>query len=134
MEPVSTAIIAALVAGVATGTTKVVEQTAVDAYNALMTVLRKKIGSNSDVIGAVELLEKKPDAETRQAVVTEAIKDAKAHEDADLITAAKNLLAELEKTATGQQTVAKYHVTAENIAQVGNGNYFYGDVRSGGNK
>lgn len=140
MEPVSAAIIAGVVAGVATGTTKVVEQAAVDAYKALMTALGKKSGSNSDVVKAVERLENKPDSEGQKAVVAEEIKAAKVHEDAELIAAAKRLLAELEKTPKGKQAVTNIFVTtARDIAQVGHNNNHIGDnnyfsSRSGDNK
>ena len=140
MDPVSAAIISGLVAGVATDTAKIGKQAAVAAYNTIKTALRKKFGSNSDVIKAVELLEKKPDAEIRQAFVAEEIKAAKVNEDADLITAAKILQDIVDKMQTSQETGKKYHVIAENIAQVGDNNNHVGDNnnyflhRSGGNK
>ena len=146
MEPVSTAIIDGLVAGVASGATKVGEEAAVLAYNAavaayntLKTALHKKFGGNSDVVNAVELLEKKPDSEGQKAVVAEEIKAAKANEDAELITAAEILQAIVDKMQTSQETGKKYYTIAGNIAQVGDNNNHIGDnnyfsSRSGGNK
>ncbi|MCI5156879.1 MAG: hypothetical protein D3906_00260 [Candidatus Electrothrix sp. AUS1_2] len=129
MDTVSIAIIAGLVAGI----TKVGEQAAVDAYKALKAALRKKCGSNSDVVEAVEYLEKKPDAKARQAGVAEEIKAAKVHEDADLIRAAETLLAALNSTPTGQQVVAKYGVNVTNAGVVGENAHVEGGIHFGGN-
>ena len=125
MDTVSIAIIAGLVAGI----TKVGEQAAVDAYKALKAALRKKCGSNSDVVEAVEYLEKKPDAKARQAGVAEEIKAAKVNEYAELITAAETLLAELKKTQTGKETVK--NVIAGNIGIVGDNAHVEGGINFG---
>ncbi|MCI5156951.1 MAG: hypothetical protein D3906_00660 [Candidatus Electrothrix sp. AUS1_2] len=136
MEPVSTAIIAGAIAGVATGAKKVGEQAAVAAYNAagdiykaLTTAIRKKYGSNSEVVKAIERLEKKPDSEGQKAVVVEEIKAAKVYEDAELITAAETLLTELKKIQTGKQAVT--NIT--NAGVVGKNAHVEGGIHFGGN-
>lgn len=133
MDPVSTAIIAGLATGVVTGTAKVGEQVIVDAYNALKTAIRQKFGDNSDVIEAVEHLEKKPDAKTRQTGVAEEIKAAQVDKDPDLIIAAETLLTALNKTPAGQQAIAKYSVSAKNIGVVGDDAHIHGGIHFGDN-
>ncbi|MCI5190932.1 MAG: hypothetical protein D3905_14325 [Candidatus Electrothrix sp. AS4_5] len=121
---ISAAIISGLVSGVATDAAKIGKEAVVDAYKALMTALRKKCGSNSDVIKAVERLEKKPDSEGGKLVVAEEIKAAKVHEDTDLIAAAKKLLAEMEKT---QKNV----IAGGNIGIVGDNAHVEGGINFG---
>ena len=131
MDTISAAIISGLVAGVATDTAKIGKKAAVAAYENLKTALRKKFGDNSDVVEAVERLEKKPDSEGQKAVMAEEIKAAKVHEDEELITAAKKLLAELEKIPTGQQAVPSINVSAERIGVVGHYTHIEGGIQLG---
>lgn len=125
---ISAAIISGLVSGVATDAAKIGKEAVVDAYKALMTALRKKCGSNSDVLEAIEHLKKKPDAKARQAGVTEEIKAAKVHEDHELIAAAEILQAAVDK----MQGVAKYSVKAKNIGVVGDNAHIEGGIHLGG--
>jgi hypothetical protein len=69
MDPITTAIIAALALGVAGGVQEVGKEVVVDAYQALKTTLRQKLGAESEVVDAVEKLEKKPDSEGRRATL-----------------------------------------------------------------
>ncbi|MCI5127248.1 MAG: hypothetical protein D3907_01835 [Candidatus Electrothrix sp. AUS3] len=130
---ISAAIISGLVSGVATDAVKIGKEAVVDAYKALMTALRKKCGSNSDVIKAVERLEKKPNSEGGKLVVAEEIKAAKVHEDTDLIAAAEILQAAVDK----MQGVTKKTINLGDNANVGvMGNYAHveGGIHLGGNK
>ena len=72
MDPITTAIIAAL-ANLSKDVIK-------DGYNALKAALKKKFGSESDLVDAVEGLEKKPDSKARQAMLQEEVAVVKANE------------------------------------------------------
>ena len=118
MDPVSTAIIAGLAAGVAKGVTDVGQKLMVDAYAALKGALQHKFGLDSDLVEAVEHLEKKPEAEGRQTDVADEIKAAQADQDPDVLAAAEALLDALQKSPAGQQALGKFQIQAGQL-QVG---------------
>jgi phage terminase small subunit len=101
MDPVTTAILAAIAAGVP----KVIEQAAADAYDALKAVLRRKFGDQSDVIKATKDLESKPDSAGRQATLHEEVTAAKADQDPEVLAAARALLERIKAQPGGEQFV-----------------------------
>ena len=111
MEPITTALIAAAVAGVA----KMGEQAIVDAYNGLKNLIHRKFGSDSEVAKAVEAVEAKPESEGRKATLAEELKAAKAEEDQELVEAARKLLEQIQAQPGGTQIVQQ--ATGVNIAQ-----------------
>ena len=97
MDIITTAIIAALAA---------LSKDAInDSYNALKSALKKKFGSDSDVVDAVERLEKKPDSKGRQATLQEEIEIAKVIHDAEIVELAQVLLNKLQAQTGGQQII-----------------------------
>jgi len=112
MDPITGAIVAALAAGVAAGTTEVGKKVIVDAYEALKAAIKKNYGPDSDVVEAVDNLEQKPDSQARQAVVAEEIADADLTQDPDLVKLAETLLDALKETSKGQEAVSKYNIQA----------------------
>lgn len=99
MDVITTAIVAALAA---------LSKDAInDSYKALKSALNKKFGSNSDVVDAVESLEKKPDSKGRQATLQEEIKNAKVNDDAEILQLAQNLLHKLQNQPEGQQVITQ---------------------------
>ncbi|HVF59672.1 MAG TPA: hypothetical protein VNJ70_07680 [Thermoanaerobaculia bacterium] len=111
MEPITTALIAAAVAGVA----KMGEQAIADAYSGLKSLIRRKFGSDSEVAKAVEAVEAKPESEGRKATLAEELKAAKAEEDQELVEAARRLLEQIQAQPRGTQIVQQ--ATGVNIAQ-----------------
>jgi hypothetical protein len=108
MDPITLALSAALAAGAAgalKGTADVGERAIVDGYEGLKGLLRRKLGAGGDVVEAVEALEKKPDSEGRKATLQEEIEASKALDDAEILEAAKALLARIEAQPGGSQTV-----------------------------
>jgi hypothetical protein len=118
MDPVSAAIITGLAAGVAGGAAGVGQKLIVDAYDALKAVLQQQFGAGSDVVEAVEHLEKKPEAPARQAGAEEEVKAAQADADPAVVAAAQAVLEALKNTPEGQQALGKYHIEARN-SQIG---------------
>ncbi len=74
MDPITTAIVAALVSDLSKTAIK-------NSYNALKNALKKKFGSESDLIEAVNGLEKKPDSKGRKATLQEEVEIAKVNDD-----------------------------------------------------
>jgi hypothetical protein len=92
MDPVTTAIVAALSAGTIAGLTDTAKTAITDGYNKLKDLLTKMHGENSDVVQAVEKLEAKPDSKARKGVLAEEITIAKAEQDEEIIAAANQIL------------------------------------------
>jgi hypothetical protein len=110
MDPVSAAIIGAVTAGVMSGVTKVGKKVVVDAYETLKTVLRNKFGSESNLVEAVNHLEKNPDAKARQGGVEEEVQALRADQDQDVLATAQALIEALKSTPEGLQAMSKFQV------------------------
>ena len=82
------------------------------AYSELKAVLQRKFGADSDVVEAVEKLEKKPEAQGRRLMLQEELEDAGATKDNELIQAAKVLLAQV-KQETGSGVNVTQTVTGD---------------------
>ena len=94
MDPITTAIITMLTARRANPIAEL--KTTVDAYETLKAALRQKFGPGSDVIEAVEMLEKQPTSDGRQTVLKEEIAAIRADQDLALLTLAQTLLDKLQ--------------------------------------
>lgn len=105
MDPITTAILAAIAAGVVSGTMEVGQQVILDAYNGLKDLLKKKLGAKSKVAKAVKELEANPKSESRKGVLQEEIAAAKADQDADLVKAAQALLKSVKALPGGEQII-----------------------------
>jgi hypothetical protein len=105
MDPVTTAIVAALAAGVASGAPKVVAQAIGDAYNGLKAVLKKKFGENSDMVKAADNLEAKPEGVGRKDQLAEAVKEVKADQDPEILKAAQAVLDQIKAQPGGEQHI-----------------------------
>jgi len=121
MDPITTAIVAALTAGIAgaaSSATEVGKKVIVDAYDALKAALKKKFGDDGDLVEAVEALEKKPESTGRQTTVQEEVAAANVADDPELKQLAQALIEALQSTPEGKKAVGKYVVDARG-AQVG---------------
>ncbi|TCG04924.1 hypothetical protein BZM27_37505 [Paraburkholderia steynii] len=105
MDPVTTAIIAALSAAASGATTEVAQKAILDSYDGLKELLKKKFGTESDVVDAVDKLETKPDSDGRQKVLEEELSAAGAPADADIIRVATALLEQIRTLPGGTQPV-----------------------------
>lgn len=97
MDVITTAIIAALAA--------LSKDAIKDSYNTLKSALKKKFGSNSDIVDAVEGLEKKPDSKGCQTTLQEEIENFKVNDDEEIVQLAQNLLNQLKDEPNGQQII-----------------------------
>ncbi|MCA9997929.1 MAG: hypothetical protein KDE56_19350 [Anaerolineales bacterium] len=87
MDPITTTILAALVAGVTAGVTEVGKKAIVDAYEGVKKVIKTKLGEGSELLKAIMGLEAKPESDGRKAIVEEEVAAAKADQDADILAA-----------------------------------------------
>src|SRR5260370_7954256 len=95
MDPVTTAIVAALAAGAISAATEAGKKAVADAYEALKALLKKKFGHESELVKSVESLETKPDSTARKSLLQEEVTTAKADQDPDILLAAQALLYEV---------------------------------------
>ncbi|MDF2386613.1 hypothetical protein JMG10_34445 [Nostoc ellipsosporum NOK] len=110
MDPITTAIL-----------TAVTNNTIQDGYNALKAALKKKIGDQSDLINAVDTLEKKPNSEGRKATVEEEVEIAKVNDDPKLVQLAQDLLAQIKQQPGGQQIINQTISNVKYAATSGSG-------------
>lgn len=119
MDPITTAIVAALSAGAMSGLTETSKTAITDAYARLKTLLTKKFGGESEVVHAASEVEAKPDSAGRQAMLQEEVAAAKADQDQEVLHAAQALLQLLQASPEGGQHVQT--ATGSYIAQADRG-------------
>lgn len=117
MDPITTAIVAAIAAGAS----KVGEQAIIDAYAQLKELLKKKFGAKSNVVKAVKELEANPKSAARKEVVKEEVVAAKADQDVELLKVAQSLLKTI-KTKPGGEQIIQTITGDQNIQISGDGN------------
>jgi hypothetical protein len=101
MDPITTAIVAALSAGL----TETSKTAIMDAYQKLKSLLVNKFGAKSKVVTAVDDLEVEHDSKGRQLTLQEQIAKVKADQDQELVQAAQVLLRELRSQPGGEQRI-----------------------------
>lgn len=92
MDPITTAIVAALSAGAIGGITDTTKTAINDSYSKLKGLLTKKHGVDSDVVQAIDKLEAKPESSGRRDTLQEEIAAARAEQDDQILAAAKQVL------------------------------------------
>ena len=113
MDPITTAIVAALSAGTISGLTEVSKTATTDAYNTLKALLIKKFGAKSEMAQAIDRLEANPELIGHQETLQEEIVTDNAEQDHEVLAAAKHVLALVHPQ---QAVVSKF--TTQNIAPV----------------
>jgi tetratricopeptide (TPR) repeat protein len=96
MDTIATAIVAALTVQPTNSTGS--QKPALEAYETLKLALRRKYGAGSDVIGALDMLEKQPASTGRQTVLKEELAAGQAEQDPALRALAKSLLDRIKTT------------------------------------
>jgi hypothetical protein len=105
MDPVTTAILAALAAGAIGGVTEMSKTAITDAYQKLKGLLANKFGAKSKVVTAVDDLEEEHDSKGRQLTLQEQLAKVKADQDQELVQAAQVLLREIRSQPGGEQHI-----------------------------
>lgn len=99
MDPITTAVVAALSAGAIGGLTEASKTAITDADTRLKDLLSRKFGTTSEVVQAIEQVEAKPESASRQATLQEEIAAAHAEQDHETLAAAHHLLALIQQQA-----------------------------------
>ncbi|MEG4987658.1 hypothetical protein QUB08_18065 [Microcoleus sp. BR0-C5] len=100
MDPITSAIFLGVAGNLATDALTA-------AYTSLKKALTKKHGQDSDLVEAVNKLEKTPDRDDRKATVEAEVKIAKANDDAELVKLAKDLLNQLKDQSGGVPNITQ---------------------------
>ena len=91
MDPVTTAIMAAIAGGVASGGSKSVEKPVTDACEGLNDILKRKLGSDSDVLVALQRVAAQPEREGHRVTLCEEIQEAPVDEGLEILRTAELL-------------------------------------------
>jgi hypothetical protein len=113
MDPITSAIVAALSEGAVRGLTEASKTAVIDAYQTLKDLLTRKFGASSEVVQAIDHLEAKPESAGRQETLGEEMIAVNAEQDHGILAAARQVLA----LAHSQQTVMS-KFTIQNNAPV----------------
>jgi len=113
MDPITTAIVAALSAGTLSGLTEASKTATTDAYNSLKALLIKKFGAKSEMAQAFDRLEANPELIGHQETLQAEIVTVNAEQDQEVFAAAKHVLALVHPQ---QAVVSKF--TTQNNAPV----------------
>ena len=105
MDPITTAIVATLASGFGGDATAVEKKAKVEAYEALIAILEKKFGIQSEIVNAIEGLEAKPNSTGRKGVLKEEVAAAKADRDPDILQAAQVLLDQIRAKPDGERLI-----------------------------
>ena len=120
MDPITAALVAALLAGAASGLTEAARLAITDGYAGLKALLQRKFGA-PQVEQAVIALEAQPKSEGRKLTLHEELASAKADQDPELVQAAQDLLAKIQSSPSGAQIVQTV-IGDHNIQITGSGN------------
>jgi len=119
MDPVTTAIVLAAAAGIASGSTKVGEAVIVDAYTTLKESLRYKFGTNSKLLEAVNKIEGEPDYAPNKQDVAGRVAQLQADKDPEIVKLAQAVIAKLEAKTTPQGSASVSQKAGDHAIQVG---------------
>ena len=103
MEPISFTAIVAFLGYKAAGET--VSEAVRDAYHALKEKLSSSLGDESEVVEAVDMLERRPDSEARKGVLQEEIHSTAVDQDPEIREIAQSLLNRIESQPGGEQHI-----------------------------
>lgn len=120
MDPITTAIIAAL-ANLSKDVIK-------DSYIALKVALQKKFGDKSDLLEAIDKLEKTPDRDDRKATVKTEIEIANVNSDPDLMKLVQDLLDKISEQPGGKESINQTQTNTVTHNNVG-GNFEFKPVQ-----
>jgi hypothetical protein len=114
MDPITTAVVSAVSAGVTTVGKKAV----VDAYNVLKKIITSKFEKDNQLSKAIAEVEKNPDSKGQYIVLSEQVAATKAGHDTEIVKKAQELIKALKSTEAGCKAIAKFQIDAKD-AQVG---------------
>jgi len=111
MDPISTAITAALAAGFT-------QSTVVEAYNGIKFLIKTKFGNNNDIISAIDRLEQRPHSNARQMELQEQVEENHLDKNIDIVEVAEKLIKEMKASGDEKHVM---HAKGKGIAQANHG-------------
>lgn len=112
MDPITTAIVTSLATNLGKDVIK-------DGYSALKAAIKKKFGAESDLVEAVNKLEKSPEREDRKATVKTEVEIAKVNDDLGIIQLAQDLLDKIKEQPGGQEIINQNQTNTVSNVTVG---------------
>jgi hypothetical protein len=123
MDPIITTAIVTALANLSKDAIK-------DSYDALKNSLKKQFGEESDLVNAVNELEKKPDSKARKDTVQEEVETAKANDNPEILKLAQVLLDKIKEQPGGQEIINQTQTNTVSGVDVG-GNFEFKPVQEG---
>lgn len=111
---IAVALGSGIVHGLGQGATEVGKKAVVDAYDALISTLKKKYGDNSEISKTVDDLESESPSESSKETLAELLAQECAADDPHLKQLAQTLLEALNNTPEGNKALAKYNINLSN--------------------
>lgn len=121
MDPITSAIIAALAAGVTAGLTDTAKKLVSDLYNSIKEKIQQKHGKDSKAIKAINDLENEPDFTPYQNGLQQRVSELKLDKDPELISLATKLLSEIQQSESKANLQTIQNVYGNGNAVAGNG-------------
>lgn len=121
LEPVATAILAAIVAGAAAGVTDTAKQAIGDAYKTLKGLLVRKLGGQSKAVEAINKLEEDPESAGWKETAGKELAKAGVDNDQDLVAAANQVMAKLQDLPQGERQHIQQAIGSYDVAQADRG-------------
>lgn len=115
MDPITTAIVTALLAGAASGTTEAGKKAIIDAYEGLKGLFKKKYGQDSELVKAVNHLEDEPESKPLQAGLQKELESVTASKDFEVLETAQALLSALNQSQEKLDNIQQAHTMIGNI-------------------
>lgn len=103
MDPITTAIISAIAPGAA----EVGRTAIVDAYDGLKALIRRKSGDKSELVEAVDKLERRPESAGRKETLKEEVERVNAEKGPEILAAAQALLEKIQAQPGGEQHIRR---------------------------
>ncbi|KXK10768.1 MAG: hypothetical protein UZ14_CFX002003155 [Chloroflexi bacterium OLB14] len=121
MDPITSAIIAALAAGVTAGLTDTAKKLISDLYNTIKEKIGKKHGKDSKAIKAINDLESEPDFAPYQSGLQQRVNELKLDKDSELISLATKLLSIIQESQSkaNLQTIQNVYGNGNAVAGTG---------------
>lgn len=105
MDPITTAILAALTIGITGGIADVMKKMVNESYELLKKTIKVKLGSKSKVVKAINDLEKEPNFEPYQQGLHQRISATKLDRDTELLKIAADLISKCNTESAGRNAI-----------------------------
>lgn len=121
MDPITSAIIAALAVGATAGLTDTAKKLIADLYNSLKEKIQQKCGKDSKAIKAINDLENEPDFIPYQAGLKQRINELKIDKDPELVSLSTKLLSIVQQTQNNTSLKTTQNIYGNGNAVAGSG-------------